>query len=376
MIQYLLTFSISSIFIYISKYIKRNQRWILFFIALFIPCFLAGIRSEIIGTDVNVYLMPIYNAAEKAGNFNEYLNTSWFNIYRYNSVKEYEIGFITVIYVLVKMFHSIFVVKFFIQFLIIYPIYFALKKYGEKTLIWIGMLIYFLLFFNQSLNIMRQYISMSFVFLAIVGFIKTNDFKHYVIFQLIALTFHSSSLIGLGIFFIYKFLYRNEVNSITVLNKRVMYISILGLLLLLSPTLISKFLAQIGLNSYSLYIKGELTFMPNQIIIRLPLLILSLINWNKMCKKSEYFHFYFCMLIFTILFAQLAGSSQFGARIAIYFAVFQIVLCIQLCKTIGRNQINMVILNIGIIAYYLFYWWFYYAYMGMDATVPFISISN
>ena len=61
---YIVFFLISCFLIWLSE--KSPSRYIgklLAFIAILLPCILAGMRADTIGTDVRVYVEPMYNAA-------------------------------------------------------------------------------------------------------------------------------------------------------------------------------------------------------------------------------------------------------------------------------------------------------------------------
>ena len=161
---YIICFLISSLFFWLSEKQKKNT---VFFasIAIFIPCFLAGIRADSVGTDVSVYLEPMILNAKSAQNFQSYLLSSWQQGWVVRGVNDIEIGFSFLVYSIIKLFNSRHVLQFVIQALTIIPIYIGLVKRKEKNL-WIGMLVYFCFFYNISLNIMRQAIAMAFVFCA------------------------------------------------------------------------------------------------------------------------------------------------------------------------------------------------------------------
>ena len=164
---YILFFLISCLFFWLSEKCKnRIARNLLAIIAILIPCILAGLRSDTIGTDVKVYVEPMYNAAKESHNLTDYMNQRWFVIWRYMYVNKFEIGFSFMIYFIQKFGGSLSIVLFFIQLLIIAPIYIGLKKINKPYPICFCMLVFFLLFYNTSLNMMRQWIAMAILFMS------------------------------------------------------------------------------------------------------------------------------------------------------------------------------------------------------------------
>ena len=88
---YIIIFAVSSLFLWLSEKSKsRYTRKIFAFIAILLPCILAGMRADTIGTDVKVYVEPIYDAAKQSKNFSSYLNQQWFYIWTYKYVHDFE----------------------------------------------------------------------------------------------------------------------------------------------------------------------------------------------------------------------------------------------------------------------------------------------
>lgn len=383
MIVYILCFITSLLLFSIASKVKKQQKILIIAIALIIPCALAASRDDTIGTDVQVYLRPIYEAAEQSLDFGDYLGRSWFHIYKYNKISDYEFGFVFVVYIVTKIFHTIASVKFVIEFLVLYPIYIAFKKYCDEVPTWMGMGTFYLLFYNQSFNLMRQYIAVAFLFLGIIGYLKKADTKHYVLFQIFSLLFHRSAMVGIPIFIIARYLknsdmqYRSNVplveeNKYTDNKGKVFFLSMVGIGILLTFGVVSKVLSLLGLGRYIGYVDGGLTFMPNQIIIRLPIISMCFWKWNKLVYKYSNTDFLVTMLIYTMVFAQFAGASTFGARIAVYFAVFQVLLIPQiLCSNFLKSRINICNMLLG--GYLIFYWYYFYVLLGIDATIPFLA---
>lgn len=152
---YICGFIASIILLALSDKIVKKQRWGLVVPALLIPCLIAGLRASSIGTDTEGYLVPMTKAALFADNYKEYMDSSWYRIWRNLFVRDYEYGFSFIVYLFAKMFKSVVAVQFVVQLLTVLPIYFAACKTKYKT--WICMAVYYFIFFNTSLNMMRQF---------------------------------------------------------------------------------------------------------------------------------------------------------------------------------------------------------------------------
>ena len=207
---YIITFISSCVFLGLSE--KSRSRYIkklLVFIAILLPCILAGMRADTIGTDVKVYVEPLYNAAKQSTSFSSYMNQRWYVIWRYMYVSKFEIGFTTLVYLIVKFGGSLGTVLFFIHALIVAPIYFGLKRMDKKYPIWLGMLVFYLMFYNTSLNMMRQWIAMAILFWGL-SYLLTNKKKKYFIVVIVACLFHTSALMGFAIYFLYVYSQRKR----------------------------------------------------------------------------------------------------------------------------------------------------------------------
>ena len=126
MVIYLIFFGISIFLLYISNYTKNLfLKKILIFSGLLMPCILAGVRSLNIGTDVKVYLKQMYSTALSSNSFNIFLNSRISGL-RY--ARDYERGFTILVYCLTKIFKNIQILMFFIEVLIIFPIYLDVRN--------------------------------------------------------------------------------------------------------------------------------------------------------------------------------------------------------------------------------------------------------
>ena len=156
MYYYLGTFISSLIFIYMAeKQFKRHKKIIFILlstIALFIPCWLAGIRGDTVGTDVMVYAIPQYNYAKSFSNF-----------FVYSAFSGIEPLYSFLVFLCSKFNLGVSVLLFISQFLVILPLYIVgLKKIDQLSLTFF-MFVYYFFFYHITLNMMRQSIAYYFV---------------------------------------------------------------------------------------------------------------------------------------------------------------------------------------------------------------------
>jgi hypothetical protein len=377
---YILFFLISCLFFWLSEKCKnRIARNLLAIIAILIPCILAGLRSDTIGTDVKVYVEPMYNAAKESHNLTDYMNQRWFVIWRYMYVNKFEIGFSFMIYFIQKFGGSLSIVLFFIQLLIIAPIYIGLKKINKPYPICFCMLVFFLLFYNTSLNMMRQWIAMAILFMAF-SYLILGERKIYYILTLVACLFHTSAVMGFVISFIYRYCTKTR-ESFRISNFKLyqglapIKIFVYGCIALLSLSIIALILDRIGLSKYSGYIKGDngLYLLPNQILIRLPIIILFLIRWKKILKEDKLAPFYGSMFVLDLLTSQLMSINAYAFRIGSFFTEYNILSYSALIYAGNRKfKTNRYMTFLYVVGYLVYYWIFYYVVTGNHATFPYV----
>ena len=371
MIVYLFGFITSIILLYFSKIVVKSQRKYIEIFALIIPCVIAGLRANTIGTDITTYLVQMNQAAIHSTSIADYMNSTWYIIWRNLRVSDYEILFSITVYIVTKLFKSICAVQFVLQALVVIPIYLAIKNTNEKLPLWFCFLIYYLMLYNTTLNLMRQSIGMAF-FLWAFTWAQKKKYKNAVIIEIIAILFHTSALLGAGIYGIYVFVSKNpkkrySKSIVNTNNIRMLQIMLVGVIGLISINLISVVISALGLSRYIGYISGTIKIMPNQIISRLPIILLFLLNWKKLKKKERNYQFYFLMLFYDILFLQLSSVNQYSGRIAWYFSQFELLSLPALYQSSNKNKFVLCY----IIAYLCFFWWFYYCFSNWGNTIPY-----
>lgn len=368
MIPYLITFFISiSSFAFSSKNKEKLIKIIFTIIGITSLCVLAGIRSSSIGTDTSGYLFPLINGALTSNSYKEFSEYSWYiHGYIYRITSDFEFGFTLYIYLISKVFNSTFWVLFFIELLITLPIYFSIKKFVGEKYLWLSFVVYCLLFYNLSFNMIRQCIAMGFVMLAISN-LNSNKKIIAIVYILIGMLFHLSSIVGLGIVVIYLLINSNKVSLSSKIKT--FFLIFIGILLLVFSNFFVDLLNLIGLGKYSGYIDGNVHLMINQIIAYSPILFFSILLFKNNSNKK--YAFLFVCFIYALILLQFTSVNSFGGRIAYYF-LYLLLFFIPYLNGIIKNRNYKLLFNIIIIAYCCFYWWFFYAYGGIGETVPFV----
>lgn len=188
MVPYLILFSIVLLSAKLQDKIKNKDLFIkvalfsIFFISLF-----SGFRNIGIGTDTAVYVEPYFKMAKSCESLISNIKLNGENLDK---------GFLILNYIASFFSNKIWISLFYIEFCIISLLYLGIYKslqYNKYSIV-IFMTLYLFIFYTQSLNYMRQFCAMSFLFSGFFSYIRNKKIK-YFIYQCIAYSFHSSSIL-------------------------------------------------------------------------------------------------------------------------------------------------------------------------------------
>lgn len=372
---YIGVFAISTLLFKLADSVKKEQRIYIDAVALILLCLLAGFRAESIGTDTRGYVQPMIKSAIASDSIKDFLRHTWIIDYSKKSVSNYEIGFSLVTFLVSTIFKSVVITQFVIELLIVLPIYFALRKKGDVP-IWFGMFVFMMLFYNGSMNLVRQSIAMAFMLLAVACWMK-DDKKKCILSLICAVLFHTSAILGIIIILFYEFVGRERNVGIKTSSRMVNinYINMsivigVGILILIATQLVINIMGQFGLSKYIGYILGDIEFMLNQVINVLPPSVMLLLSFKYFKNHQKEWAFYTVMMAYVIIVGQFTSVNPFSGRIRFYFMIFAIFAYPLICKYSKYKRTSKIIM----ISYLIFYWWFYYVLMESSQTVPYSMI--
>lgn len=375
MIIYLLTFLISILILYIGTRLKnKTLTWLSIFAALFLVCLLAALRDEEVGTDVLVYAKMLFLRARASH--------SWIGYYARNS--RFEVGYLALNYIICRVTSKLSILHFLIEFIICINIVISFLELGKKDYLWFGMMIYYLLYYNQSYNLIRQTIACSFIFLAF-SLLKNQKYKRSILFFAIAICFHTSSiiaLIGIIVFFLSK-------RFTTKITYAICLIS-------LAYYLVGEKLIYIMVNSisilqkYNSYILKEYTYdIPITIFLYLVFAFIeSIIIYKNLTraqvdsskinyKETNYWDIFLMNvnLLSVIMLPILSGIVYFW-RLSLPINFLSMYTLIDVPeKSTGiciRGKYQKSISQGIVILFLLLYWIVYYVILNNNETIPYI----
>ena len=378
---YIITFIISDILFALGA--KGHNKKTFWFFAILLPCLLAACRADTIGTDTSYYPHDLFNNAQNAKSLYEYLTSDIYYSWQYTPIYQLEFGYTFLIFLIQRIFNNIVVIFFITELLIILPIVAILNKLENKCPIWLGMLVFYFLYYNVTLNTMRQWIAVSFLLLGSIYLFDKKP-KKYFLFLFIAVFFHQSALIGIFIFLFYKIITMRvsiRINSFIISSTRFNIISeiLISIMLIFGlRNVLYQFAIELGFGRYAAYLNGQISFSINQLILQLPIIFLLILEWRNIFNKNEnsienrdYNLFMVGMAILNIFILQLSTISDNTWRISLYFGCFNILLFPVLYEV--EKYRHRKIMVIAVICIYLaIYWIYYFVYLGAHDTIPFV----
>lgn len=385
MAVYIVSFVLSCFLLKISESYKKSKgiSAIFVFFAIMVPCLVAGLRLYSIGTDTNGYVKPMFRLAINADNYMRYLKLSWTNaVNRIRYIKDFEMGFSLLVYIIAKCTKNFQILLFVVHILIVVPIYRGLKKF--KTLensYWLSMLIFYLMFFNTSLNLIRQYIGIAIVFWGTSCLLNEENGKlKFFISIVIASLFHMASILGIIFFVMYLMLGYNQKEKkilkttqyIFSLNTVILVLLVIfSIVIINNSSLIAKILSILNLEYYGHYINGKIKFVFSAIIEMVPILFLIMIVGKKFFKKYKNSYFLAINYIINYFIAQLSSINIYAPRIGHIFSIFNIVFFPELIRCFDE-KVYRTIITMLLIIYMFIFWYYNFVFLGRNGTIPYV----
>lgn len=379
---YIITFITSCGLFYIGSKNTKDQSTLLFkkicnFIGILIPVLVAAFRADSVGTDVRNYVEPLQQFAGNNQNYFEFINYNGL-LSNGEDFTRFEKGYVTFAYLCSKISNTLFCNLFFTELIILLSVFFGLKKFKqekESFSMWVGMLIFFTLFYNLSLNMVRQSIAM-FILLYGFHFLQEKKWKAYCLTVFVAMLFHATAIFGFLVLFLYYYLENNNLQQTSAADTynssmliRTLIVSFIASVLFLFPNLFKNLITVIGLSKFSGYLQNNVSISINKIILKLPFLLLLIIQW-KYLKNNKLKFFYLAMSIIDIALFQLSSASEFSSRISWYSTMYYIYSVPDELSVGNRNR--RLILTTIMCLYFIIYWYNFSVLRNYNETVPYI----
>ena len=358
---YIVCFFLATIFSLIAnKYDEKSKKYKFFsLIAIILPALLAGLRDVSVGTDVTGYVVPSFKASLVSSSFSSFSNL----MFNYNL--DYMFRVLT--YYSSVLFKDIRFVLFCESLITVFFFYIGSKNIIEnkkgRPFVY---LMFLLLYYNMSLNIIRQFIAVS-IILYSYKFIKEEKIIKYFVTVLIATLFHNTAIIGVLLYVIYLI----SKNKHRLLYSLAIFIILFGIMFNYNTILVilskTGIVATRYVSRYALGAKGINISFADEIIKIYTLFLLVLTR--KVNDKDKDYPFLCIVSIFDFLLFQIGAFVDYASRITLYFGVFSIVLTSKLVFDSKKNKKILCILTLII---YFIYFVYMYIICNNGNTYPYI----
>lgn len=383
MLPYLAVFGICNIICFIGCRFEKKDKagfYLASVVVVLMLSIFAALRSPVVGTDTTGYALPLYNMATNSSAFSEFYELDWYRSWGWSSVDTIEIGYLVFVWISAKL-DSLQLLLFLTSFFTVGPFYLALAKRRKELSLPVAFFVFMLLYFNVTLNAMRQWIAMAFIFLALVGFYdqgkSLRSQPKVIAFVLIACLFHTTAVLAFIPLVLVWYLRGGNV------GVRIVIVTAVLLTLILGVNLVREFLLGHGLVRYANYLgNGTLEFSAPQLILGLPFLLVAfqLYSSNRIDKRTA--GFYVCVALIGIAFGQLSTLSLYSGRIGQYFDMYFISAAGFLAGSAQKSGVQSrlldlkidfrVILCVVVVLYCIAYWFYIYAFMDVGETIPYL----
>lgn len=368
---YLVVFVLSALLIYLSETckFKKWSRRLIIFLAILIPSLLAGLRSYEIGGDTADYGVFWFNEATKYDNWLEFIKHA----------KGYSIdyGYATVNYIASLFGNDAHIFLFIHCFFELLLFYYAVKPYCCKGALSLSFMIYFLLYYNDSLNNLRQFPAILIILFS-YRFIRDKKLIPFLFCVALASTFHITAVFALVLYPI-SWLAETKYSKMNLI-----LISLLIIVACVSFEQIFNLLGLVGLNlsRYEHYLyDAESGGKYVRLFLFGAIWLLYILNKDKYKKylnnlgqTNTFLFFSTISLSFTSL--MFLGMSNFIIRLSYYFDFFLLIYLpgiIQMKGTVycKDGHIKITINFFAVTTLLFVYWIFTYAIRNGASTIPY-----
>lgn len=362
MLSYLISFAISVGLAYLANknYKNKTKFYIFSLLSIMIVALLAGLRDYSVGYDVNNYISVHWTLARSSASFTSYCKAIGTNEYL----------FLLILFFFGKVTSDFHFVLAFLHLIIIACIYFGAFKHRKIINPCFLLFLFYFLFFNDSLNIIRQYVAMSIVF---AGFIllENNKLVKFSLVILIASLFHKVALISF-VYVLLRIIFFNKNCKLRPnFEIKQFFIIVLCTLVVVLGHKILTFMLNSGLLSskYALYLTSESVSSANLKSILLAIEIFILFTFFEKSKAD--LKFYRLNAVIYLIVLQLTRVIFFGSRIALFFSLMNLFpLCMASKCCISKYDVK--ILNASLVIVVIMYWLFLYILNNSGNTYPYL----
>ena len=369
---YIVCFFLSALFAYFDTRDEQKKNiGALGWIAILLPAVLAGLRDFSVGTDTVTYVKTFHKIAGQT--FTQFV-----------TAKDYmEIGFRFLFFIVSRFTDDPHWALFAAHLFIMIFIYKGLRDNGARSYTWLGLTVFYLMFFSTSLNIIRQYMAAAIIVWGF-GYVKKEKILKWFLAVVLASLFHKTAIVTIFIYFLFQiFIISTDTtyNNGTAHRIRPEYKIVISVCILAGA--LGVFLCARPLIRLVHEITGKFSVQANTIrdyfaidfysIVRnLEFIIPFLLFRKSEANKNGDCDFYSMVFALCMILGQLGMVSYNAARIIEPYLI-QLVLAVPILISRLNNKTN----KIAVSAYYLLLsGWVYinnFVIKGYTEVIPYTS---
>jgi hypothetical protein len=246
----------------------------------------------------------------------------------------------------------------------------SILRKAELISVGMGSLTFFLFFFQSSFNIIRLIIAAS-IFLYNIENIEKRKLLRFILFSVLAMSFHLSAVVTIPFFWLYPFLQKPGKPV-----KKSLFFILVGIVVFLLNPILEWFLSLLNIPELMYYTKyigtsdksTELAI--KKTILYLPVIIPGLIFYSKCKNHDNNFPFYFSLATIGIIITGLGSFLvTYVDRFSNYFLISVVFLIPIYLKVLNKN--STILFYFGIIFYMFIFWFYIYFIVNDHGTVPY-----
>lgn len=370
LVPYFITFGLSSMCCACGERCLRHKKkidaQILFFLAVLLVAGLAGVRDLNIGTDIWTYGEWSFRAARISPNLISFVV----------SQSDLELLYNILVWIVARFTSNSHWLYFFTSLITCHFIMQGIRQYENQISTTIAWLTFLFLYYGDTLNAMRQFISVSIAFWGL-KFAFNKCYKKYLITTIVATLFHNTAILSLLVLFVILFLDKKDN-----IQRRVIVVAGVSLAAVMYSQILEVFInTGILTDKYERYYSSEFALSLNPIILRLPFLAVIAL-WYRAYRKGETktikrwdrnseADIITILLIVDLLLSAMRGTLSTLYRAAFIFGMYRTVAYSRICSVLKKN--NKLVVTTLLIVYLIVIYFYQNVIQGNNEIFPYTS---
>lgn len=358
MIEYFITFAVVIVLTVIAQYsYKKNKAlsYMCSFASICILSLISALRRFDVGVDVKIYGIDFFDSCRYFSKMKNYI------AFYENEQLYFALNYI-VFYLTRNIRVLFFIMQFFIALVVYVIAYDNMKKNDTNILLYV--IAYLFLWFNSSLNILRQSLAI-FIILYAFKFIEKKKYFAYFIAIFIASLFHSSAIICVLIPLIDYIAQKKNWKIYLFFSIVIVYT------ILFNINTVAVLLNKINIvpDKYLMYLSRNGNMITYYALLKVIMLLAITVFFRK-SENKEINRTLFCICVYDVVFYTFSYFIKYGYRISYYFLPHMLLLLprmeVDLKNSKGKNTFWFVSI-ISLVVY----WFVRYTIVKYDGTIPY-----